>query len=234
MVTEAIILAGGLGTRIQKVVKDIPKPMADINGRPFLEYLLNYLINQRIEKVILSVGYKYEVIQEYFKNHYKSLKIEYSVEKEPLGTGGGIKKTINLIKNTDIFILNGDTFFDINLNELYEVHRLKEPNLTIALKPMKNFDRYGTVYINEDNRIFFFEEKKNKEFGFINCGIYIINKTLFDKINLPEKFSFEKDLLGKYYKNYNFYGLPFDEYFVDIGIPQNYERAKEELKRFGY
>ncbi|MFX0195930.1 MAG: sugar phosphate nucleotidyltransferase, partial [Candidatus Hodarchaeota archaeon] len=111
MVKETIILAGGSGTRLQKVVQDVPKPMADINGSPFLEYLLCYLNKQEIKKVILSVGYKYRVIQDYFGTEYKDLVLEYSIEKEPLGTGGGIKKALNLVKSDDVYIINGDTFF---------------------------------------------------------------------------------------------------------------------------
>ena len=230
MTKESIVLAGGLGTRLQKVVKDVPKPMADINGKPFLEYLLSYLAEQGIKKVIVTVGYRHEVIRDYFKNRYNDLSLEYSIEKEPLGTGGGIKKALNLTKNRDVFILNGDTFFNINLKELYEFHASKHSQLTIALKPLKNSDRYGAVIIDDKNKITGFEEKGYRPSGLINGGIYVLNKSLFNEIKLPPNFSFEKDFIEKYYKDNDFFGIPFDKYFVDIGIPRDYEEAKRVLK----
>jgi len=240
MTKEAIILAGGLGTRLQKVVGDIPKPMADINGKPFLAYLLNFLIEQGIEKVILSVGYKHEVIKSYFKDRYKSLKIEYSIETEPLGTGGGIKKAAGLSGSETVFVLNGDTFFNISLEKLLLFHHANRSDITIALKPMRQFDRYGSVNINEENRITGFstkggyasggEEKKYKDFGAINAGVYVLNKSLFDEMKLPERFSFETDVLKRHYADKRFYGMEFDRYFIDIGLPEDYEKARDELQ----
>lgn len=227
MIKEAIILAGGLGTRLQKVVSEIPKCMADINGKPFLEYLLNYLIEQKFERVILSVGYKYEVIQNYFQNQYCSLKIDYAIEKEPLGTGGGIKLSLEKISKKYFAILNGDTFFKVNIQELYLRHLEKNAELTIALKPMKNFDRYGTVEINSENKILAFREKQKKEFGLITGGTYIASKNIFDELNLPPKFLFENDFLEKYCDKKLFYGFSFDDYFIDIGIPDDYDKAKK-------
>lgn len=254
MIKEAIILAGGFGKRLQKVVHDIPKPMADINGHPFLAYLFNYLIKHGIEKVILSVGYKHEMIQSYFKNQYNSLKIVYSIEDEPLGTGGGIKIATSLIVSGSVIILNGDSFFDVDLQKLEQFHIAEKCYLTIALKPMQQCDRYGSVTIDGQNRIIGFEEKTSnlslktsgtrdapsfkdrqsgkryKEFNYINGGIYVLNKEIFDNITLPSKFSFETDLMEKYYPDFQFNGLPFDEYFIDIGIPEDYEKAKKDLK----
>jgi len=289
VIKEAIILAGGFGTRLQKVVQDIPKPMADINGSPFLATLFNYLIKHGIEKVILSVGYKHEMIRSYFSNRYLpaprlrqaglpadlsrtegrgalaqaggSLKIIYAVEDTPLGTGGGIKKAAGISESNPVFVLNGDSFFGVDLQKLEQYHIAKKCDLTIALKPMQQIERYGSVKINKQNRIIGFKEKSacvdpglpgtagrqylestndeirtssfvlrtSKDFGYINGGIYVLNKDIFDTINLPSKFSFETDLLEKFYESYQFYGLPFDEYFVDIGIPEDYEKAKKDL-----
>ncbi|MCL4321330.1 MAG: nucleotidyltransferase family protein [Deltaproteobacteria bacterium] len=255
MIKQAIILAGGLGTRLKAVIKDIPKPMADIDGKPFLEYLLRFLSAQGIEEVIISCGYKHEVIENYFKGRFGGLKIYYSIESEPLGTGGAVKKALEFInagnknadnkKYEDILILNGDTFFNISLKELYGFHKAKNSDLTLALKALKNFDRYGTVKIDYNNKIKGFEEKKPQKEGFINGGIYLlsvnlINLLLSSKLNLSAVFSFEKDFLEVYYnykdkdikKGFGLYGLPFDEnsYFIDIGIPSDYESAKKELK----
>ncbi len=232
MVKEAIVLAGGLGTRLRKILKDVPKPMADINGKPFLEYLLLNLEKNGIEKVILAVGYKYEVIKDYFGEKFNSLQIKYSIENKLLGTGGGIKKALSLIEEEDVYVFNGDTFFDINLEKFYEFHKSKRAKISIALKAMQNFNRYGTVMIDKDFRIVGFEEKKFRKVGFINSGIYLLNTPFFNFQNLPLKFSFEKDFLEVYYKDFEFYGFPFEGYFIDIGVPEDYERAREDFKKF--
>ncbi len=229
MLEEAIILAGGLGTRLRKVVKNVPKPMAEINRKPFLEYLLMYLANFKIKKIILAVGYKYEIILKYFGNTYQHMKLIYSVEEELLGTGGAIKKALSFAETPTILVLNGDTFFKINLFEFWNFHIIKQADLSIALKSMKNFDRYGTVKIDKENRIIGFEEKSFKKEGLINGGFYLLNKKILEELPLPEKFSFEKDFLEKYYRKFKFYGLPFDEYFIDIGTPEHYQKACSEF-----
>ncbi|MEO0042666.1 MAG: hypothetical protein RL329_2114, partial [Bacteroidota bacterium] len=142
-ITEAIILAGGMGTRLREAVADVPKPMAPIGNRPFLAYLLDDLKIQKIKKVVLSVGYQYEVIQNYFGNHYKGIQISYSIENQPLGTGGGIRLALNECRQENIFILNGDTFFKVNLSKLATFHHRTQADLSIALKKMSHFDRYG-------------------------------------------------------------------------------------------
>lgn len=226
---EAVILAGGFGTRLQPVVKNIPKPMAEINGRPFLAYLLDFLTTQNIETVILSVGYKNEVIQEYFGNNYKDINIKYSIEGSPLGTGGAIKKSLSLIKQDNCFVMNGDTLFKADLSQLCTCHKTNLADLTMSLKPMKDFDRYGTVSLNDTNRITGFEEKQYKQSGLINGGIYLIKSDLLKNCDLPEKFSFEKDFIEKYYTKLKFYGVISNNYFIDIGIPEDYKKAQKFL-----
>jgi D-glycero-alpha-D-manno-heptose 1-phosphate guanylyltransferase len=122
---ECVILVGGQGTRLRSVVQDIPKPMADINGKPFLEYLLYFLHRQGCRHVVLSVGYKHEIIENYFGNQYLNLKIDYAIEEEPLGTGGGIKNSLGFISQNDFFLLNGDSFFFFILSQLAEFHTSK-------------------------------------------------------------------------------------------------------------
>ena len=234
MVKEAIILAGGLGTRLRKVIKYIPKPMADINSKPFLEYLLLYLEKQGIERVILAVAYKWEVIKKYFGGKYNDIEILYSIEDHPLGTGGAIRQAIDFAEGEDVFVFNGDTFFNIDLNKFFEFHKSKNSNLSLALRYVGNTDRYGIVKIDENFRIVAFLEKKLADEGLINAGNYLINKKFFLSFNLPRKFSFERDFLEKYYKTYSFYGFPFEAYFIDIGIPDDYERAKKDFRRFEY
>jgi D-glycero-alpha-D-manno-heptose 1-phosphate guanylyltransferase len=234
MIKEAIVLAGGLGTRLRCVVKDVPKPMAEVNGKPFLEFVLDYLDKQGIERVILSVGYKWEVIFEYFGNKFKNLKLVYAVETVPLGTGGAIRLACGKVCGDEIFVLNGDTYFEVNLSELYSYHREKRSNLTIALKEMQDFDRYGAMEIGDNGRILKFLEKTHRTCGFINGGVYVLDKNFLTGFSLPSKFSFEKDFIEIYYKDYAFYGKKFDNYFIDIGVPEDYERAKKNFEKFAH
>ncbi|MCH8330030.1 MAG: nucleotidyltransferase family protein [Bacteroidetes bacterium] len=230
MIENAVILAGGLGTRMQDVIRDIPKPMADINGRPFLAYLLQYLNSQGIRNVILSVGHLSYMIEDYFGQHFEDISIEYCHEEEPLGTGGGIMKAITMISNELTWVFNGDTFFNVDLQELLEQHLIKNATLTIALKPMRNFDRYGTVELDKNNRVIGFREKINLDSGVINGGVYLMKQDIFKTFELPSKFSFEKDLMESHCRDLKIYGYSSNGYFIDIGIPQDYERAKTEFK----
>ncbi|ECK2814342.1 D-glycero-D-manno-heptose 1-phosphate guanosyltransferase, partial [Campylobacter coli] len=214
---QAIVLAGGLGTRLRSVVQDLPKPMAPINGKPFLAFVLEYLKKQGITEIILSVSYKYELIQEYFKDEFEGMKIRYNVEKELLGTGGAIKDALKLVKN-EVYVVNGDTFFDIDLKKLV----LNGSKICIALKQMQNFDRYGTVNVDEQGIVTSFEEKVFKKQGLINGGIYLLKKDIFDEFSLEKKFSFE-EFLQENYKSLKIQTQIFDDYFIDIGVPQDYK-----------
>jgi len=229
LIRTAIILAGGLGTRLQSVVKDLPKSMADIAGKPFLEYQLNYLESQEINHVIFSVGYKYEPIQSYFGNRFKGIELQYAIEKEPLGTGGAVINAIGLCKEDAVFIVNGDTFYPVPLDNLFYYHCEKKAGISLALKQMENFDRYGVVNINGHNAITGFEEKKFRKSGLINGGIYLADVNVLRALKLPVKFSLEKDLFEKYVDSVSLYGFSFPQYFIDIGIPEDYARAQTEL-----
>lgn len=227
---KAIILAGGLGTRLKGVIGEIPKPMAIVNNAPFLEYLLKNLDYSIIDEVILSVGYKYEVIKEYFGDNFKGIPLKYSIENKPLGTGGGINLAMKKIEsNQPILILNGDTYFDFNLEKFYKFHKNNNSDFSLCLKEMKKFDRYGSVQINKNNKILGFNEKKYLDSGLINCGVYLIEKTKFSNLKFPNKFSFEKDYMEKHTDNLNFYGHISDGYFIDIGIPEDFQKAQIEL-----
>jgi len=228
MINEAIILAGGLGTRLKGVINDIPKPMAPVDGKPFLEYVLRYLNRFPIDKVILAVGYKHEVIESVFGDEFLGMSIEYAIEKEPLGTGGAIANALKLAIVDDVFLLNGDTFFDVNLEALYTHHQLSGSQLTLSLKPMKNFDRYGTVEL-KGTQIVAFNEKKPVKQGLINGGVYVLNKGMFSNPLFPTKFSFEKDIMEQGVMQFDMQAYFSDDYFIDIGIPEDYERAQREL-----
>ena len=232
MIKTAIVLAGGFGTRLQHVVRDFPKPMADINGKPFLQYVLDYLVKQNINQVILSVGYKWEKIREYFGDRYLSASLAYVIEESPLGTGGAILKAVKGNSDHDFLVLNGDTFFEVDIELFYQSHHDRNSLLSLALKRMTNFDRYGVVVTHSNGLIVSFQEKKKYEEGNINGGIYLLNRSLFDGLNLPEKFSFETDLMEQYHKTIDLYGFVFDDYFIDIGIPEDYARAQTEFHQF--
>lgn len=226
---EAIILAGGFGQRLRSLVSHLPKPMADINGVPFLFYLLQYLGKYKVGKYVLSIGYKGKFIKQYFGSSFNGVKIEYSEEESPLGTGGAIKKALRFVKSKNILILNGDTLFKVNINLLMNTHLLFNSRITIALKKMKKFKRYGSACI-EGNRIIKFEEKKYKEYGYINGGVYIINNDIFNGFEAPERFSFEKDFLEKNVEKLEIVPFISNSYFIDIGIPTDYFKACEDLK----
>lgn len=223
---QAIILAGGFGTRLRKVVSDRPKPMADINGEPFLSYILDKLVLEGFNKVVLAVGYMHEYIQDYYKNKYKSLDILYSVEEEPLGTGGCIKESLKLIDEDYCYVLNGDTYFDIDLRDIK-----KDSDVTIACKYFENFSRYGKVSIDENNKILQFNEKMPNQTGYINGGIYLFKKDIFDKFDLADKFSLEADFFTKYIDKLDIKAFKSNEYFMDIGIPEDYFKFIEDIKK---
>ncbi|EAK0433060.1 nucleotidyltransferase family protein [Campylobacter lari] len=220
---QAIVLAGGLGTRLKSIVQDLPKPMASINGKPFLAFVLEYLKKQGITEVILSVSYKYELIQECFKDEFNGIKIRYNIEKELLGTGGAIKDALKFIQN-QAYVLNGDTIFDIDLKKLV----LNDSRICIALKQMQNFDRYGTVNVDDQGVVTSFEEKVFKKQGLINGGIYLLKKDIFDEFNLEKKFSFE-EFLQKNHKVLKIQTQIFDDYFIDIGIPEDYKKFTKSI-----
>ncbi len=225
---EAIVLSGGLGTRLRSVVSDLPKPMAPIGDKPFLEYILKYLQNNGISRAILSVGYKWETIKEYFGDKFENIELIYSVEDEPLGTGGAIKKAMTQAKNNQVYIINGDTFFNVDLQSL---ELQNDSKLILSLKQMNEFDRYGCVESDDNNFVTAFTEKGYKKSGNINGGIYLASIDIFDNYDLNEKFSFEEFMQDNFQKLKASVKV-FDNYFIDIGIPEDYEKAQSEIKDY--
>lgn len=219
---EIIILAGGFGTRLQSVVHNVPKPMAPINEKPFLEYLLEYLSRYTVTKIIFSVGFKEEVVKKYFHNSYKNIEINYSSEENPLGTGGAIKKALEYIDSDRCLVLNGDSFFDIDIDKFCSFSA--NDAIAIAIKPMINFDRYGAVEV-KDGKITSFIEKTFTRSGYINSGVYSISKNIFKYIE-DDIFSFEHFLQNQK----NIVAYIEDGYFIDIGIPLDYDKAKIDFR----
>lgn len=226
---EAIILAGGLGTRLSHLIPDLPKPMAPVSGKPFLTYLLDQLIHNHFTHVILSVGYKAEKISNCFGTSYGPLKLSYSIEELPLGTGGAIKQSVGLGLSNSIFVLNGDTFFDIDFDKMEQQHNETQSALTMAVKPLSNYCRYGTVQFNEQ-RITGFLEKRAMDAGHINGGIYLLNQNQLPISSWPESFSFEQCFLEQEYEHFLFCPYISDTYFIDIGIPEDFAKADLDFK----
>ena len=229
MLKECIILAGGLGTRLQSTVPDTPKCMAPVAGRPFLFYVINYLRSQGIEKFIFSLGYLHEQIEAYLEKEFGTLSYSCSIEEEPLGTGGAILLACQQTTEKEVLVVNGDTLFSGNFQDAFQFHTRHLAECTLLLKPMKEFDRYGVVETGEDQLVRSFKEKQYYQQGNINAGVYILNVARFQDEEFPSRFSFEKDYLEKYYPQRRIYGLVQDYYFIDIGIPEDFRRANLEL-----
>ncbi|RLD56506.1 MAG: D-glycero-D-manno-heptose 1-phosphate guanosyltransferase [Bacteroidetes bacterium] len=229
MIKEAIILAGGFGTRLKEVIgEDIPKPMAPVDGRPFLEYLFKYLDKWGVERLILATGHKHEVIEAHFGDRFNKQEIVYSREEEPLGTGGAVKKAMEYVNGYSGYIINGDTYFDVNLWKLANSFRAKEAESVMALRKMADVSRYGSVKIDLDNRITEFTEKGSQTgMGFINGGTYILERKAFLDLDLPDIFSLEKDYFEQHYNKLRIFGVRCYSYFLDIGIPEDYEEAQD-------
>lgn len=227
---EAIILAGGLGTRLRAAVPDLPKCMAPVAGRPFLYYIINALRLQGIERFVFSLGYKADVIFNFLKSSYPTLDYSFVIEDEPLGTGGAIQFALSKCTSETVLVANGDTLFKIVIWGFEKVHVENNSECALALKKLQNFDRYGVVETEMD-QVVSFKEKQFYTEGFINGGIYLLNKTRFLKRGLPKKFSFETDYLQAFASERKFYSSVQDGYFIDIGIPQDYEQAQKDFQK---
>lgn len=236
MLTEAIILAGGFGTRLQTVVSDVPKPMAPVNQAPFLNYIFQYLKHYGITHVVLSTGYLADKISDYYKNEFLEIKISYTKEETPLGTGGGIRLAMEKCHTKNVLVLNGDSFFDVNLNQYYNQHCSFKSDCTLALRKVDNAARYGTIKLGDMGVIKSFREKDGIEKqGLINGGVYILSRELFlNKTKLNEAFSLEKDFFETRINELNIFGFEHQGYFIDIGIPDDYNKAQTDFKNFNY
>ncbi len=229
-IREAIVLAGGLGTRLRSAVPDLPKCMAPVNGKPFIAWVIEYLQQQGIEHFIFALGYKNESFIEFLEKNMRSLEYTLSIEETPLGTGGAVQLACSTVKEEDVLVTNGDTLFKANLQLLADFHIKQNAACSLALKPMTDFSRYGAVELNEKDVITSFREKQYFEKGFINGGIYALHVPSFLNKQLPAKFSFEKDYLERFYTEGFIMGQVHDAYFIDIGIPEDYQRAQAEFK----
>ena len=233
---QAILLCGGMGTRLRSVVSDRPKPMADICGKPFLQYLLEMLRDKGITEVIFALGYMGEMIGEYFQDGSAfGLKIAYSYEEEPLGTGGAIRNALPKILEEEILVLNADTYFPMDYQGLLRFHQENDGDFSLATRAVPDISRYGAVRRDAAGRILAWNEKLEDGgqplAGEINGGIYVMKKSLIAEI--PEgKQSLEQDCIPKWLsEGKRIFGLPFDGYFMDIGIPKDYQQFITDVEQ---
>lgn len=223
---EAIVLAGGFGTRLAHIVSDVPKPMAPVCGRPFLRFILDDLQKKGVERIILATGYKRECIEEFFGTHYRGMEIVYSPEDTPLGTGGAIKRALSLCREDWVAVLNGDTYFDVDFSTLDAV---KRPGaVLLAAKRMRDFDRYGALEL-DGVTVTAFREKAPCAEGLINGGVYLLERTALDAIE-EDCFSFETAVLEPLAQQGNVLAVESAGYFIDIGVPEDYALAQETMK----
>ena len=229
-ITEAIVLAGGKGTRLRETIGTIPKCLAPIAGKPFLHYLLAYLQQSGILRVVFALGTGSDAIIEWLAGENLSVEIKWVVEPEPLGTGGGILLAMQHCAAADVVVVNGDTLFTANLAALLGFHQKKKAETTLSLKAVNDASRFGCVVVDDHDRIIDFLEKSQGSSGLINGGIYVINRQALLRRNFPERFSFETDYLQPLVHEADFYGMVSDAYFIDIGVPEDFAKAQIDFK----
>lgn len=229
---EAIIIAGGYGTRLAHIVSDVPKPMAPVAGRPFLRFILDELSENGFRRVVLAVGYKRECVERYFGDSYRGMEIVYSVEDSPLLTGGAVKKALGHCRSEWVYVFNGDTFLEVDFDLFDQALSLgKTQNYVfIASKQMRDSDRYGTLKISDLGVVQAFEEKKPGSSGAINAGVYLMRKESLERE--PEIFSLEADFFERIAEEGLLHVVPCKGCFIDIGIPADYELAQTLLAPF--
>ena len=229
---QALILAGGAGTRLRPLLGEFNKPMAPIAGRPFLEYLLLQLKKHEIDEVTLCVGYKADLVQSYFGMGDRwGMQVSYSCETDFLGTAGALKLAEDHLHEKDFFVMNGDSVFDIDLRMLMHYHRNMQATATLALAHVDDTERYGVVGINALGRIVSFVEKREGDAGgLINGGVYVFAREVLDFIPGGQLVSLEQDILPGLIGR-DLYGLPLKGYFVDIGVPADYTRLRSDPAR---
>lgn len=225
---DVVILAGGLGTRLRSVVSQVPKCMAPVGGRPFLEWILRWTERFNVSRIIISLGYKSDIVTDWVESEYRfrPVPVDWVIEETPLGTGGGIRLAMSKVTSDYVVVLNGDTFFDVDLDRLCAFHESGSSPLSVALKPMTGFERYGSVTIDDNNRIVSFNEKRYCREGLINGGIYCMDYSFGLLKEKPDRFSFEKEVLEPLSREGVLSAYVSDAPFIDIGIPQDWEHAQ--------
>lgn len=225
---EAIVLAGGFGTRLKSVVPNLPKPMAPVAGRPFLEILLSMLHRKGFTRIVLSLGYMSEKIISHFGGHFSGMELVYEVESQPLGTGGAIRAGLERCIADHAFIFNGDTYLDLEVDEL-ECMWQAVFNPIIVVREVTDISRFGKVEMS-NGRINAFLEKGGVGLGLINAGCYVLPKYALNSFPLGKPFSIETDFFAKHIQSSRFGGFVTRGCFIDIGVPEDYAFAQTKLE----
>lgn len=225
----AVILAGGLGKRLRSVISENQKVIAEINGRPFLFYLFDQLIFSGIKTAVLCTGFHGDDVKGLLGSKYKNLKLLFSHEHEPLGTGGALRFALPLIKSDHVLVMNGDSYCDTDIKAFYEAFRRNSFLTTIALVEVPDTSRFGRIETSPEGRILEFREKEqNENPGWINAGIYVIQRNMLETIPEKKNVSLEKEIFPLWIKD-GIYGFKNCGRFLDIGTPESYRKAKEFL-----
>jgi D-glycero-alpha-D-manno-heptose 1-phosphate guanylyltransferase len=227
-VTEAVILAGGLGTRLRGVLPDVPKSLAPVRGVPFLHYLLDWLERQGVTRVVVSTGYMADAVEREVNRYPGELDVFFSREHAPLGTGGAIYRALRCVKGTRAFVLNGDTYFPANLADYASQVDRAGAGLALALRRVEDASRYGCVEVR-DRRIERLSEKGVSGAGLVNAGLYLLPRNLVERVPMPEAFSWETDFLQPKAVMLGIAGIVIEAPFVDIGTPESYAEAESIL-----
>jgi D-glycero-alpha-D-manno-heptose 1-phosphate guanylyltransferase len=224
---SAVILAGGAGTRLRSAVPDLPKALAPVGGRPFIEYLLERLVAAGVRRIVLAVGYRADAIVQRLGPRFGDAALSYSTEAEPLGTGGAVRKALAAAAGPAL-VLNGDTLLDLDYAALAAWYAHEPEALAMVVRPVDDTSRYGAVVV-EDGRVRRFAEKGARGPGLINAGVYVLRSEVFERFGLEGRFSLEEDLLAAHAAELRPRAWTAQGYFIDIGLPADYERAQREL-----
>jgi D-glycero-alpha-D-manno-heptose 1-phosphate guanylyltransferase len=224
---EAIVLAGGFGTRLRAVVPDLPKPMAPVAGRPFLEILLTSLAAKGFQRVVLSLGFLADTVVQHFGGSYAGMELDYEIETTPLGTGGAIRAALGRCKAPAVCVLNGDTYLDLEADALWSLWAQRGEPVIVA-RHVDDTARYGRLQV-DDGRVRRFAEKGEAGPGLINAGCYLLPRTILDAFPLGQAFSFETEFLAQAVAQRDISVFVSEGHFIDIGIPEDYARAQTEL-----
>ncbi len=226
---DVFILCGGLGKRLRSEVGEFPKVMADVDGRPFLDMLLDYFCSLGFKRAVLGTGYKAEIIEQYYEQNPPDCELVYSKEEEPLGTGGAVKYVEPHIQSDYFFVLNGDSFCRLDYKKFFDFHHQNDAIASIAVTEVSDQSDYGSITLDAEGKIIAFEEKiKSSGPKYVNAGIYCFSKKVFDFMPKEDVFSIEKDFFPSLVSK-SFYGFQIKEKFFDIGTPERYHQAKKEL-----
>ncbi|NND53258.1 MAG: NTP transferase domain-containing protein [Flavobacteriaceae bacterium] len=226
---DVVILCGGLGKRLRSVDPDTPKVMVEFEDRPFLDIVMERLASQGLQRFVLCTGYKAQWIEEYYRKNERDFVVDFSREDEPLGTGGAVKNAQPIIESDPFFVLNGDCYCDVSFQDFADFHQAKQATASIVAAHVDDSKDYGSLTLDDSEKILAFEEKQDKGAALINAGRYCFNQDVFNMMPKDTKFSLEYDVFPKLIGE-SLYGFRSAGEFFDIGTPQRYEQALEFFK----